>query len=177
MHKTRKIIVKANAVPEKRKCNCLVFTTDEEYETMLCKTGHNFYAINSPGFKRWDTDDFDMPDNYCILGESVIPNWMDFDVIIIQHKLGQYNQAVKIQQHLRIPMIVVEHSIPQNIPKMERNIEASKQMVGDLNIFPTEEIQNAWGVTHNPYVLTSDPEEECIVKWKVILDQFYEGVV
>ena len=35
MHKTRKIIYKANAPEANRKCNILIFTTDEEYETML----------------------------------------------------------------------------------------------------------------------------------------------
>ena len=177
MHKTRKIITKANAIPEHRKCNCLIFTTNEEYETMLCKTGHNFYAVNSAGFKKWDEEDFEIPDNYCVLGDGFIPNWLDFDVIIVQHKLGQYNQAARMKQYLNIPMIVVEHSLPQHISKLEQQLESAKQMVGDLNIFTTEEIQEAWGIDYNPYVLTSNPEEECIIKWKVILDQFYEGVV
>lgn len=177
MHKNRKIISKCNVPKEERKCNCLIFTTDEEYETMMCKTGHNFYAVNAPSFKKWDKKECAIPDNYCVLGESVVPVWIDFDVIIVHHKLGQYVQAMKIKNYLNIPMIVVEHSMPQEISKLEQQLDSARNMLGDLNIFITEEIQTAWRIEHNPYVLTSEPEEDCVTKWKVILDQFYEGVV
>jgi len=157
MHKTRKIIYKANAPEENRKCNILIFTTDEEYETMLCETGHN-----------------KIPENYCVLGENTIPFWLDFDLVLIQHKATQYNQAMKIKEALQIPLVVVEKAMPQHINKLEQQLEMLKSYIGDLNVFTTQEIREAWGIEHNPYVLT---EEDCVVKWKVIFDQIYEGVV
>ena len=33
------------------KLNILTFPTHERYETMLCKTGHNFYAYRAEGIK------------------------------------------------------------------------------------------------------------------------------
>ena len=174
MHKTRKIIYKANAPEANRKCNILIFTTDEEYETMLCETGHNFYALNSTGLKKWDEEEYKIPENYCVLGENTIPFWLDFDLILIQHKTTQYNQAMKIKEALEIPLIVVEKAMPQHITKLEQQLEMAKTYIGDLNVFTTQEVRQAWGIEHNPYVLT---EEDCVVKWKVIFDQFYEGVV
>lgn len=174
MHKTRKIICKANAIEKNRKCNIIIITTDEEYETMLCETGHNFYALNSPALKKWDKEEYPIPDNYCILGENTIPNWLDFDLILIQHKTTQYKQAIRVKQALEIPLVVVEKAIPQHISKLEQQIETAKTYLGDLNVFTSEEVQAAWGIDQNNYVLT---EEDCVVKWKVLFDQFYEGVV
>ncbi len=48
--------------------NILTFTTHERYEHNLCKTGHNFYALNV-GAKTWDTDYAEIPENYSIINE------------------------------------------------------------------------------------------------------------
>lgn len=174
MHKARKIIYKANTIKENRKCNILILTTDEEYETMLCETGHNFYALNSPTLKPWDKEEYPVPENYCILGENTIPNWLDFDLILIQHKITQYHHAIRVKKALEIPLIIVEKAKPQHITKLEQQMEIAKTYIGDLNIFTSEEIKDSWGIDHNDYVLT---EEDSVVKWKVLFDQFYEGVV
>ena len=66
-----------------------------------------------------------------MLGENTIPFWLDFDLILIQHKTTQYNQAMKIKEALEIPLIVVEKAMPQHITKLEQQLEMAKSYIGD----------------------------------------------
>jgi hypothetical protein len=59
--------------------NILTFTTHERYEHNLCRTGHNFYALNVGG-KTWDTDYSPIPDNYHIINE--IPEYLNIDLVL-----------------------------------------------------------------------------------------------
>ena len=88
MNKLKRIISKSNTDPEKKVCNSIIFTTNEEYEQKLCKTEHNFYAFSSEQLKKWDEEEYERPENYFILPDNEIPIWIN-DVVIVQHKLGQ----------------------------------------------------------------------------------------
>tara|TARA_B100001094_G_scaffold332776_1_gene406424 strand:+ start:4651 stop:5175 length:525 start_codon:yes stop_codon:yes gene_type:complete len=171
MNKIKSWIEKSNR--KKSKCNCIIFTTNEDYEVKLAKTGHNFYAFSSEELKSWDDEEHKRPDNYFVLPKNEIPIWLNFDVIIVQHKIGQYSKGKQISDLLKIPMIVVEHSMPRVISKMEQQIDQLKSMRGHLNIFTSSESADAWGI-EDSYVINSDPEEDFITQWTVLLEQFYE---
>lgn len=175
MNKVREYVERCNQTQEKNRCNCLIFTTNEEYEIELCKSGHNFYALNLEGFKEWDREEYDLPSNYSILPKSNVPQWINFNVIIVQHKLGQYRQAMEIKNLLNIPMIVVEHSMPRLISKMEYQIDQMRSMVGDVNVFESEQAQEAWDIDHNSHVIHKNSEEFSI-QWEVLLENFYERI-
>ena len=68
------------------KLNILTFPTHERYETMLCKTGHNFYSYRAEGIKDWNETYAKLPSNYILLdpalGEAQIPDYVDFDLIL-----------------------------------------------------------------------------------------------
>ena len=159
MNKLKRIISKSNADPEKKVCNSIIFTTNEEYEQKLCKTEHNFYAFSSEQLKKWDEEEYERPENYFILPDNEIPIWTNFDVVIVQHKLGQYAAGRQVSELLELPLIVVEHSMPRVISKMEQQLDQLKAMRGDLNIFTSQECAEAWDI-EGSYVLNSEPEED-----------------
>lgn len=173
MNKLKRLISKSNINLEKKVCNCIIFTTNEEYEQKLCKTDHNFYAFSSEQLKKWDHEEYKKPDNYFILPENEIPIWTNFDVVIVQHKLGQYASGRKISNLLELPLVVVEHYMPRSISKMEQQLEQLTAMRGDLNVFTSQECAEAWGIEDN-YIINSEPEEDFVVQWQVLLEQFYE---
>ena len=65
--------------------NILTFPTHERYETQLCKTGHNFYSFHLPNLKKWNSDQLPTPDNYYILPEENICEYIDYDFILVQN--------------------------------------------------------------------------------------------
>ena len=77
--------------------NILTFPTHERYESMMAKCGHNFYAYRAEGIKDWNTTYAPIPENYFLLdpelGESQIPDYVDFDVVLSQNKFGQLSIA------------------------------------------------------------------------------------
>ena len=47
-------IIRAATRKKEDKLNILTFPTHERYESMLAKTGHNFYAYRAEGIKDWN---------------------------------------------------------------------------------------------------------------------------
>ena len=56
---------------------------------------------------------------------------------------------------------------------MEQQLDQLKAMRGDLNIFTSQECAEAWDI-EGSYVLNSEPEEDFVAQWQVLLEQFYE---
>lgn len=172
MTRTTKIFRHTNS--ESIVAHCLIFTTNEEYETKLCKTHHKFYAFNHESLKKWDTEEYKIPDNYTILKQNEMPTWMDFDAIIVQHKQSQYQIASNIRNALKIPMIVVEHSKPSESSSLEQEVLTLKNMVGDVNIFPSEENAKLWGIDNKTFVITESDNAQFEAQWELILEQLCE---
>ena len=130
---------------KKDKYDILTFDTHERYQTQLCKTGHNFYSFRYQDCKKWDTSYGEIPENHYVLPENSIPSAVDFDFIISQSKFGQFQAADTINQHLRIPVVSLEHTLPiSNWPKQQ--LEAFKSMVGDVNVFISEYSAGEWNM-------------------------------
>lgn len=172
MNKTRKILTNTNH--DATIANCLIFTTNEEYETKLCKTHHKFYAFNHKDLKSWDKDEHPIPENYTILKYNELPTWIDFSAIIIQNKIFQYNIAKNIRDALRIPIIAVEHSKPSVNQAIQQEVTFMKNCIGDINIFPTEEHVELWGIDNRTIVITENNEEQFVAQWETILEQICE---
>ena len=121
--------------------NILTFPTHERYESLLCRTGHNFYAYRAEGVKDWNSNYAPLPENYQLLdpdlGESQIPLNVDFDLILSQNKFGQFQIAEPLSKRLHLPMVSLEHTLP--VPYWPPNVkESTKYMRGDTNIFISE---------------------------------------
>ena len=118
--------------------NILTFPTHERYETLLCKTGHNFYAYRAEGIKDWNTNNAAIPENYTLLdptlGDKQIPAYLDFDLVLSQNKFGQFQLAEPIAKRFHLPLVSLEHTLP--VPYWPPEVlEQTRTMQGDINVF------------------------------------------
>lgn len=126
-----------------KKLNILCGSTHERYQTNLAATGHNFYSFRmNEHFKIWDNRYAKMPENYIEYKSKEIPFWLDFDLILTQHKFGQYQALSPIAQQLQIPLISLEHTT--YVWPDDRFYEPMNKMRGHINVFITEHSVNAW---------------------------------
>ena len=128
--------------------NILTFPTHERYETLLCKTGHNFYSYRAEGIKDWNINNAKILENYVLLDpnlhEQQIPPYIDFDLVLSQNKFGQFQTAFPIAKKFHLPLISLEHTLP--VPDWsEEVLQQTRTMRGDINIFISEYSLGAWG--------------------------------
>ena len=127
--------------------NILTFPTHERYETGLCMTGHNFYAYRAEGIKDWNTKYGKVPDNYILLEPQLkqeqVPDYVEFDLILSQNKFGQFQIAYPLAQHMQIPLISLEHTLPmpQWSPQIRQQL---MNMRGNVNVFISEYSIKQW---------------------------------
>ena len=128
----------------REKLNILTFCTHERYEQQLCKTGHNFYAINHG--KRWDTDYGQIPDNYCEM-DGVPRGYVDIDLILCHTPCERLAISQKIKHDLNIPVILHTHTLPDIrvdvSDQVQRFQEASSWV--DKRCFISDFNRSAWG--------------------------------
>jgi glycosyltransferase involved in cell wall biosynthesis len=152
---TKNWIRNINKSPDE-KLRILTFPTHERYETNLAKTGHKFFSFQHPKLKKWDKTTV-LPDNYYLLN-SLYPS-DDYDLILAQSRFGQFQLAQEINQHLRIPIISLEHTTIT--PNFSYNdVMAFGQMQGDVNVFISNDSANVWnsvGISRNLNVI-----EHCV---------------
>ncbi len=127
------------------KLNILTCPTHERYESNLCKTGHNFFAVRSDKFhiKSWNDTYAKRPDNYQLIDFENIDD-ISFDLVLIQHKFGQYQLLKPIAERLHLPSIVLEHTLP--MPSWgEEKLKSLKAMKGEMNVFISKYSRKEWG--------------------------------
>lgn len=153
MNKVKEVIEKANNKNNNRKLNILTFPTHERYETQLCKTGHNFYAVNARGGKKWKKEYASIPENYLIMPEDKLLSYLSFDLILAQSRFDQFSIAYKLRDILKIPLISLEHTTPTPNLVANGQINAMRAMVGDINVFISEYSRSEWGIVYNSTVI------------------------
>ena len=127
------------------KYNILTFNTHERYQTQNAKTGHNFYAFNFDGGKDWYDGHAPMPENYYQTPKNSLYAGIVFDLIFVNSKFGQFQTAMRINQKLQLPILVLEHTLPlPNWP--QEQLRAFQNMKGDVNVFITEYSKRQWGM-------------------------------
>ena len=160
MNSTKHIIKAANK-KKPEKYNILTFPTHERYESQLCKTGHNFYSCSTDDGKKWNVNQVKVPENYYIAEPNSVPAFIDFDFVLVQSKFWQYQVAVNQilpklhgkKSFVRVPLIVLEHTVPTPQTMNEYTISQMKTMLGDVNIFISDFSKNIWEVTQNSKVI------------------------
>jgi glycosyltransferase involved in cell wall biosynthesis len=153
MSKVRRIIDLANREEKNKIYNILTFPTHERYETQLCKTGHNFYSLNITNAKKWNDAQTPVPNNYYILPENELCDYINYDFILVQSKFWQYKLAKQVNQTLGLPIIILEHTIPTPQTIREDQLLFMKQMLGDLNVFISEYSRDAWDINDNTTII------------------------
>lgn len=149
LNQTKNII---KSLTKRDKYNILTFDTHERYQTQLCKTGHNFFSFRYENCKEWNTNYADIPSNYYILPKHSVPNGVDIDIVLSQSKFGQFQMSSKILQNFNVPFISLEHTLPiPNWPNQQ--LQAFRQMKGDLNVFISEYSVNQWQIESDNNVI------------------------
>jgi glycosyltransferase involved in cell wall biosynthesis len=148
MYRTTADIIKQINPVKKKKYNILTFATHERYETQLAKTGHNFYVFHGDNLKRWDKKYAKVPDNYYPMPTNALYQGIDYDFILSQSKFGQYQMAALLNQHINVPLVSLEHTLPTTNLKDEW-VQEIKTMVGNVNVFISEFSRDAWDVNSN----------------------------
>jgi hypothetical protein len=132
--------------------NILKFYASPAYDTLLCKTGHNFYFVTAENMQ-WDTSkNPKIPDNAFPLYTSVdkdkvtltIPNTMDIDFVVSDSRRNRTFmdlQNISIQYH--IPLIAVEHE-PLRDQSSDTDAMIRSNMIADFNIFGSYDIKKTW---------------------------------
>ena len=152
INSVKRIIDLANS--EKKKVyNILTFPTHERYESQLCKTGHNFYSFHLPNLKKWNYAQIKPPENYYILPEENICEYIPYDFILVQSKYWQYQVAQQINNVLQLPILCLEHTLPTPQTISQENLAMMKQMIGNINVFISKFSQEAWGINYNTKII------------------------
>jgi len=127
--------------------NILTGCTHERYESGLAKANATFYALSGEHIKRWNTMYAPIPDNYVILDERMgdkLPIDVDFDLVLSQHKFGQFQKFYPIAKFLGIPLVSLEHTLPApGWDEYKRGVLAN--MKGDVNVFISDYSIDQWG--------------------------------
>lgn len=143
--------------------NILTFPTHERYQENLAKTGHNFYLLNGPDIKKWNSTFAPLPENHFLLN-SQIPIEVDIDLVLSQNKFGQFEIAKKISNIINVPLINIEHTLPG--PGQEIHVKMMRSMVGDVNLFISEYSREKW--------LFGEEDAE-VIHHGIDIDRFYPG--
>lgn len=128
--------------------NILTFPTHERYESVLAKTGHNFYSLSSSETKQWQIKHSPIPSNYHIIksfDEKIrMPLHLEVDLILSQSRFGQFQTLFPIATQLQVPLINLEHTLPLEEWSAEHK-ESMVAMRGDINVFISNYSLKRWG--------------------------------
>ena len=133
-----------NSATRNRKFNILTSPTHERYQSNLDCTNAEYYLFQSDGIKDWKNEYAKLPENHFILPKNYIPYGINFDFVLSQNKFGQYQKFISISKALNIPLLSLEHCMP-DFRWSVQNRQQVANMRGDLNLYITNYSRNAWG--------------------------------
>ena len=132
--------------------NILTCTTHERYEANLCRTGHNFFAMNIPNQKTWDETYAPIPSNYTQL--DYIPDHIDFDLVLSHTSCGRLkamHDVLAMQRNsptidrLAIPILRHTHVLPDVRMDIETQKKGMQSIKVDHDSFISYYNRDAWG--------------------------------
>lgn len=156
VNRTHNILEQAD---RNRPLNILTVVCHERYETGMCETGHNFYALQQEGLKTWTTDFAEVPPNYHILRKSAgvqdaldsIPDYVGIDLVLSHHRFGSFQLLAPIANFLKVPMISLEHTLPLRLDTKSgylgwdnARFDYHRNMRAHENVFISDFSRNAW---------------------------------
>lgn len=131
-----------------RPLNILLINHKESYQTMLAKTGHNFYFMHHPKLPPWNAATRPVPDNCHLLGgdnkSSEFRYDVNIDLIICQDRSLQYPVLLQVAKQLCCPMLNLEYSLtaPDANPYY---VESLMYQPYNLTVFSSDFVANSWG--------------------------------
>jgi len=150
---------KVNA--SKKKLNILGHPTHEGFETLLDKTGHNFFMLTGEGIKPWDFHTKPLPPNHYLLQKpQPMPNGTEIDLLLAQERNGGLQRMLELKQRSYIPVLEITHTMPP--PGInDKLLNKISEIKPDKRVFITEFSKNAWGGSDKDRVIYHglDPNE------------------
>ncbi len=157
-----------SAVDADRKLNILVAPFNGYFEDSLRLTGHNIFVL--PGLEkyRWDTN-FIKPFQGFDL--NAIPIDMDFDLIICNERLTQYQLCAQVSDNFHIPLLIVDHMNLEGMvsPIDIDQIARTQRCDGSVNVansIKTSVLNKYFGGSYIPYctpLYESKPKENAVL--------------
>jgi len=142
MHPALSNIVRSSTRKSGDRLKILTFSTHERYQSNMADINADFWVINNPKIKAWNSQYAEVPKNHKLLNNikkiSDIPNYLVFDAILSHEKFMQFDIALTISKHLHIPLICLEHVC------MTETRTALKKKFGNTNIFISEYSVKSW---------------------------------
>lgn len=168
MHQSQWIISQLNK-PNKDRFNILTGATHEGYQSLLDQTGHNFFMIKRPGSKLWNKNYRPIPEHHFEI--SNLNELRNIDFILSQEKFGFLQYALNLQRKIRLPIIHIEHTEPQNGIMPTDKVKELKSLWGDINVFITDHNRYSWGKESTGIVIPHGIDTELFNAWNGSNDQ------
>lgn len=162
-----------NRINTKKTYKILCMPTHEGYQTLMGKTGHEFYMIgginpqNRQPFKGWDFHTRPLPENHYLYLRDFTQIYSDvtFDLILSQNRLDQFPILQDVSRKLNIPLIQLEHTQPP--PGM--NDKSLRQLVkerrADIHVYITDFNKQAWYAEPKDFVIRHGIDTETFKGW------------
>lgn len=137
------------AINNTKPYNIFTMPTHESYQTNWSGMPHTFYMFQADGIKKWNRKYRPLPQNHILLdgSEGQVKLDMKFDIALSQNKYGQFQIAKQVSDHLNIPLISLEHTLPMPHWGLKQ-METVKNMRGNVNVFISEYSVEKWGFDH-----------------------------
>ncbi len=129
--------------------NILCINQNEAFQFDLAKTGHNFYYIQPPKTRPWDTNIRPKPNNCYFLKGGEIKDQLkqdaQFDLILCQNKFTQFGLLMEISKQISCPIILMENNLsdPKIDPYM---VEAANNQEYNRYVFNSNFLANSCGL-------------------------------
>ena len=119
-------------------------TNDIDYKSPIYKTDNNFFIINNVDLE--DDDKDRIPKQCFLLPKGMLMHSLSYDFILANNRLGNDILSAKdLSNRMSLPLIVFTEKKPP--PELKpKYLQALRKHAGDLNIFLTQDIKNAWNI-------------------------------
>ncbi len=159
-----------NALKDKDSYNLLCFTTDGWYENILAETfpKYNFFCISSDE-PQLITKILPKRPNIHWLSTGEIPFYINFDALLCHDRLNHFDTYIKTAYSFHIPVVCVEHTIPNQIRQEDVYI-IEKTRKPHISISTSKFVADFWRrpndtiIPYNiPKILTPQDKEDKII--------------
>jgi hypothetical protein len=141
-------IIRAATREPQAPLNVLTFNAHERYQSFICKTGHNFYALRGEKYMEWTDAYAPVPNNYTMLPRNMsIPIDIELDIVFCPARVHLPDMQ-KIARMLHLPLLYLEVFIPN--PKIQSSglLKMKQESASvDMTVFLNQHGVKVWGWT------------------------------
>lgn len=155
--------------PEKDVLNILLLNSDERFQYMLAKTGHNFYFPSTQQSPPWNINIREIPNNCFLLSGNNLQEQLGdtvFDLVLCQERARDYSFLANLAIKFSSPIM----SINNFLPLQEWNqffVQSLADQIYNSQIFCSKHVCNSHGIE----------EGDCKIIPKCVDQELFDGWV